>query len=280
MACEVKCILESLVPALVGKWRDTTANASTYEVSVDHDSKVTIRTTRHNGTVLVTRGLVRVDYNSGHIVWGRPPGRQYWLSELDSRSLKWEHQCLAAFVWHRVGEESQPTPKPSSPSKLKQEHRAQHQCEDDVDTAGMSPSQKGACAKAGWPGAITLTPNSTEAQSKQSHSQKGACNHEDNGCASGNVDTHGERGRFQKVGNVILVSAEEVKKRKLKIAPPHPDVVKKTRKLAPPPLIRSHVGGTEIAPPHLDVVKKTRKLAPPPLIRSHVGGNGDRPAAP
>jgi len=37
-------------------------------------------------------------------------------------------------------------------------------------------------------------------------------------------------------------------------------------------LIRSHVGGTEIAPPHLDVVKKTRKFAPPPLIRSHVEG--------
>jgi len=97
---EVKYCFESLV----GKWRDTTKKPSTYEVSVDHDSKVTIRTTRDDGLVLVTTGLVHRDKDSGYIIWGLPGPRQYWLSKLDSRSLKWRHQHLAAFVWHRVGE--------------------------------------------------------------------------------------------------------------------------------------------------------------------------------
>ena len=176
-AYKVKYIFESLV----GKWRDTKAKASTYEVSVDHDSKVTIRTTRHNGTVVVSRGLVREDYNSGHIVWGKPPGRRYWLSELGSRSLKWEHQHLAAFVWHRVGEESQP---PEMVKKIRK----------------LAPPP---------------------------------------------LIRSDERGRSQKAGKVILVSAEEVEKRKLKLAPPPPEMVKKIRKLAQPPLIRSDVGETE-----------------------------------
>jgi len=89
--------------SLVGRWRDTKAKASTYEVSV-HDSKVTIHTTRHDGLVHDTTGLVHWDVNSGCIICGQQGPRQYWLSELDSRSLKWRHQHLAAFVWHRVGE--------------------------------------------------------------------------------------------------------------------------------------------------------------------------------
>ena len=63
---EVEYCLESLN----GSWRDTKAQASSYEVSVDDDSKVTIRTTRHDGKVLVSApGLVR---RVGRwIVWGR-----------------------------------------------------------------------------------------------------------------------------------------------------------------------------------------------------------------
>ena len=158
--------------SLVGRWRDTKAKASTYEVSV-HDSKVTIHTTRHDGLVLDTTGLVHWDVNSGCIIWGQQGPRQYWLSELDSRSLKWRHQRLAAFVWHRVGE----CPVPP--------------------------------------------------KGKQLYSQKGA---------------QGKQGSSQSVGKeTILVTAEEVKKRKLKLAPLPPEEVKKARKLAPPPFRRSDV---------------------------------------
>jgi len=238
--------------SLVGRWRDTKAKASTYEVSV-HDSKVTIRTTRHDGLVLVTTGLVRRDVNSGCIIWGQPGPRQYWLSELDSRSLKWRHQRLAAFVWHRVGEcpvppkseEDRPTQTSPSPSKLRQELKAQHdkECENDLDTAGRSKSSLQAEAGAEGPEAKSRgASSSTVAQGKQSHSQKGACGQEDDRGASGSAETQGKQGRSQSAGKeIILVTAEEVKKRKLKLAPLPPEEVKKARKLAPPPLRRSDV---------------------------------------
>ena len=96
----VKYCLESLV----GEWRDTMKKPSTYEVSVGTNSKVTVRTTRHDGSVLVTTGLVRWDKDSDWIIWGLSGSRQYWLSKLDSRSLTWRHQHLVPFVWNRVGE--------------------------------------------------------------------------------------------------------------------------------------------------------------------------------
>jgi len=143
---EVEYCLESLV----GRWRDTKAKASSYEVSVGDDSKVTIRTTRHDGLVLVTTGLVRTDSNSGWIIWG-PSGPRYWLTELDSRSLKWdpwEHRCqhAAAFVWYRVGEypaypkSEKDRPTRTSHSKLRQELEAQREKEreDDFGTPGRS----------------------------------------------------------------------------------------------------------------------------------------------
>ena len=95
---EVEYCLESLV----GKWCDT-KDSSLYEVSVNGNSKITIRTTRPSGKIIVRDDLVGVD-SSGCIIWGRPGAREYWLSQLDSRSLKWKPQRAAAFVWHRVGE--------------------------------------------------------------------------------------------------------------------------------------------------------------------------------
>ena len=100
MIVEVKYSLESLV----GKWRDTTKRPSTYEVSMNAVSQVTIRTARSDGSVVVTTGWVRRDQKSSWIIWGPPGPRQYWLSKLDSRSLTWQHQRRAAYVWHRVGE--------------------------------------------------------------------------------------------------------------------------------------------------------------------------------
>ena len=99
---EVKYCLESLV----GKWRDTKKQPSTYEVSMNGESQVTIRTTRNDGSVVVTTGLVRRDKESSWIIWGPPGSHQYWLYKLDSRSLTWKHQHRAAYDWHRVGESS------------------------------------------------------------------------------------------------------------------------------------------------------------------------------
>ena len=96
---EVEYCLESLV----GRWRDQ--HASLYEVAVDK-SKVTICITRRNGKVLVNDKLVKRDAKSGWITWGRDrrTGCRYLLCKLDSRSIKWEKQHAADFVWSRVGE--------------------------------------------------------------------------------------------------------------------------------------------------------------------------------
>ena len=84
-AYEVKYCFESLV----SRWRDTKAQVSSYEVSIGDDSNITIKTTRHDGKVLVS-GPRLVRRVGRWIVWGR----QYWLSELDSRSLKWGHRAF------------------------------------------------------------------------------------------------------------------------------------------------------------------------------------------
>ena len=95
--------VEYCFESLVGRWRDQ--HASLYEVSVDK-SEVTICTTRRNGEVLVNDKLVKRDAKSGWITWGRDrrTGSRYLLSKLDSRSIKWEKQHAADFVWSRVGE--------------------------------------------------------------------------------------------------------------------------------------------------------------------------------
>ena len=49
--------VEYSVESLVGSWRDEKAKASSYEVSVGDDSKVTIRTRRPHGEIIVTTGV-------------------------------------------------------------------------------------------------------------------------------------------------------------------------------------------------------------------------------
>ena len=155
--------------SLVGRWGDT--KGSLYEVSVDDDSKATIRTTRPHGKVLVTPGLVRTDSKSGCIIWGRRGSRSYWLSDLGSRSLKWERQPDPPFVWHRVGE-CPVRPKSWGGASRSTVAAAQGK---------QSGSQKGACSQEDDRSGRL---HSTVAQGKQSGSQKGTRSQEDDRSAA------------------------------------------------------------------------------------------------
>ena len=123
--------------SLVGSWRD--AEGSTYEVSIERNSKVTIRTTRPRGKVICSTGLVHMNSQSGCIVWGRPRRtKEYWLSELNSRSLKWQSQHAKAFTWYRVGRcpatrtsrREQTDVWGTSPSKQRLDQRAKEHADD------------------------------------------------------------------------------------------------------------------------------------------------------
>mmetsp|Transcript_100824 Transcript_100824/g.256517 ORF Transcript_100824/g.256517 Transcript_100824/m.256517 type:complete len:530 (+) Transcript_100824:86-1675(+) len=95
--------VEYSLKSLRGKWKDT--KGSTYDVDVEADKTVVIKTTRPTGKVISTRGLVRLDEKTNWIIWGRSgPRTEYWLSKLDPRSLVWDRDGSAAFEWLRIGE--------------------------------------------------------------------------------------------------------------------------------------------------------------------------------
>ena len=151
-AYEVRFCLESLV----GSWHDT--QGSTYEVSIER-SAVTIRTTRPDGKVLFSPGLVRMNSQSGRIVWGRSgPTKEYWLTKLNSRSLKWESQHAKSFTWYRVGRS--------------EEGRA-------TSSSSEAQGQQSLC------GIVAL--------GKQARSPKGPCSHEDERGGSGSAVSLGRK---------------------------------------------------------------------------------------
>jgi len=253
--------VEYCFESLVGRWRDTRAKASMYEVSLDHDSRVRIRTTRHDGSVLLTTSLVRKDYNSGCIIWGQPGPRQYWLSELDSRSLKWHNKQLAAFVWHRVGElpvppkneEGRHTQTSPSPSRLRQERSLP------VVTQQAEAGVEGPEAKSR--GAST----STAAQGKQFGSQKRVVIKWRRVRRSQARSQKGKRCRSQNAGRSIeaaFPSAAACVQVLSQVCTQPSQVGRRSRKLAPPPLALPVL---QVCTQLSQVGRRSRKLAPPPL---------------
>jgi len=118
--------------SLRGSWRDTIG--SNYEVVVDHDDTVEIRTKRPGGRVIVTRGLVHWDSSGEWIVWGRSGARsQYWLSKLDCKSLLWERTGSASFSWQRTGWPSSKLDAAKDKDNQVEEEEEETEAEDDYE---------------------------------------------------------------------------------------------------------------------------------------------------
>ena len=195
---------------------------------VDDDSKVTVRTVRSDGKVLVTPYLVRMDSESGWIMWGCE--KPHWLSKLDSRSLKWERRHSTAWVWSRVDE------CPVRPKKSE------------------SRFQKDACRQEDYRGAS----GSAGLQGKQGRSQNVDCCPE---AASSRRSPRRPlpRGGVKKAEAVAHSAPEEKTKKVHRLAPPPfiavghstpEEKAKKHRKLTQPPFVK----------------KTKKKLAPPPFV--------------
>ena len=86
---------------LCGHWTDTKGNS--YALELNASDAMVLTTTRSNGAVQVSRGLIRCEESSATVVWaGRGIGSvRYVLRKLDADSLAWETPGRQPFYWDR-----------------------------------------------------------------------------------------------------------------------------------------------------------------------------------
>lgn len=112
--------VESMLRKLCGSWRDQMG--STYQLKLDKEGTVELRTTRPRGKTMRTRGLIRIEWQDeyGRIVWGRPGARTvFTIGKLNDTSLMWQSDNSKPFLWDRVevwGDCEEPEAEAAGPS--------------------------------------------------------------------------------------------------------------------------------------------------------------------
>eukprot|EP00928_Gymnodinium_smaydae_P030450 TRINITY_DN22649_c0_g1_i1.p1 TRINITY_DN22649_c0_g1~~TRINITY_DN22649_c0_g1_i1.p1 ORF type:complete len:469 (-),score=50.48 TRINITY_DN22649_c0_g1_i1:253-1659(-) len=92
--------VEYNVYSLCGDWRD--GQGSKYFVDVGKEGKLNVCTIRPNGRTIKTSNLIRLDDQTGWIVWGRSNVKSlFWLEELSESSLTWAREGKKSFIWER-----------------------------------------------------------------------------------------------------------------------------------------------------------------------------------
>eukprot|EP00438_Fugacium_kawagutii_P014048 Skav204155 [mRNA] locus=scaffold903:269162:277661:+ [translate_table: standard] len=88
-----------------GDWDDT--NGNHYEVWIDESgSSCSVRTTRKNGHVKTTRGMLKYDSRSDTLMWGR----SYYMEmeENDNSKIHWTPlKAVQAYTWFRSEDEAE-----------------------------------------------------------------------------------------------------------------------------------------------------------------------------
>jgi len=96
---------ENTLRRLCGQWRDQMG--SIYQLRLDKEGILELRTTRPRGKTMRTRGLIRIEWSGDHgrVVWGRPGARTvFTIGKLDDTSLVWQSGSSKPFNWDRVDE--------------------------------------------------------------------------------------------------------------------------------------------------------------------------------
>jgi len=96
---------ENTLRRLCGQWRDQMG--SNYQLRLDKEGVLELRTTRPRGKTMRTRGLIRIEWSGdyGRVVWGRPGARTvFTIGKLDDNSLVWQSGSSKPFNWDRVEE--------------------------------------------------------------------------------------------------------------------------------------------------------------------------------
>jgi len=96
---------ENTLRRLCGQWRDQMG--SKYQLCLDREGVLELRTTRPRGKTMRTRGLIRIEWSGdyGRVVWGRPGARMvFTIGKLDDTSMVWQSGSSKPFNWDRVEE--------------------------------------------------------------------------------------------------------------------------------------------------------------------------------
>jgi len=89
--------------ALCGQWQDQ--KGSTYTLTLTGDHTLQVRTRRPSGHIILTPGLIRIDWcgEQGRIVWGKSGARNlYTIAAQDKQTVTWGSEGSALFQWERV----------------------------------------------------------------------------------------------------------------------------------------------------------------------------------
>jgi len=99
--------------ALCGSWEDT--NGSAYELWLDEDGSVSVRTTRPSGEVILTPRIIHMDVDDTNILWGKVSARYpFVLGEKTKHSLIWRSSWGGkSFEWFRTGSQRDREVQPS-----------------------------------------------------------------------------------------------------------------------------------------------------------------------